>query len=189
MRAAYSSLIVITLALLVGCSGRNKSTDDADAQIRASAEEIEALKETVSQLRMDSFFLASRVEALESGKATVSTEGEGYDVARTRLGPLTVSASGVSPYLDGFKVKLTVGNLTNADFIGAKVTVGWGPPYDGEDSEEWQKKQKKKEMAVTAQFSSGSFTDIEAILTPAQPEDIKSITVGFELSQIALRVK
>lgn len=129
------------------------------------------------------------MNALESGDATVSTEEEGYDVARTKFGPFTVSTRGATPYLDGFKVKLRIGNLTNANFNGAKLKVAWGPPFNAQNVEEWSNAQKTKEIDMTTQFRSGAFTDVEIALTPAKADEIKSFTVGIELNQLALRTR
>lgn len=85
------------------------------------------LSNQIKELRSDLFALQFRVLALESAEATVSTEEEGYDIAKTKFGPFTVSCRGATPYLDGFKVKLRIGNLTNAMFNGAKLNISWGP--------------------------------------------------------------
>lgn len=44
-------------------------------------------------------------------------------------------------------------------------------------------------MTLTTKLMSGSFTDVDVVLTPAKPEDIKSFSVGFELNQLELRVR
>jgi hypothetical protein len=89
-----------------------------EAQVRRLEAGLELLK-----WRMDHF---------SSDSATVSTEREGYGVARTQFGPFTVANRGVTPYLDGFKVKLAIGNLTSATFHGVKLTVTWGLQPRGE---------------------------------------------------------
>jgi hypothetical protein len=148
------------------------------------------LSNQIKELRSDLFVLQFRVSALESGEATVSTEEETYDIAKTKFGPFTVSSRGATPYLDGFKVKLRIGNLTNAKFHGAKLNIAWGPPYDNKKSnyEDWSKNQKKKTIDLTTSFSPGAFNDIEIALTPAKAEEIKAFTVGIELNQLALRM-
>ena len=146
-------------------------------------------QDDLMKLRFELFALKQRVATLESGEATVSTDEEGYDVARTKFGPLTVSTRGATPYLDGYKVKLRIGNLTNANFNGAKVKLGWGPPFDAKNYQEWSKAQKSKEVDITTKLASGAFTDVEVSLTPAKPEEVKSFTVGFTLNQLELRAR
>lgn len=189
MRTAYLPLFAVVVTTVGGCGGQSAPTTADQPPAAATAEQIQELRKEVTRLAVETYFLKSRVESLESGQATASTEEQGYDIARTKFGPFTVSTRGVTPYLDGFKVKLRVGNLTNADFNGAKLKLAWGPPFDGNSHEEWEKAQKKKEMSVTNRFASGSFTDVEVILTPAKPEEIKSFAVGFELDQLQLRVR
>lgn len=147
------------------------------------------LSSEVRKLQMDLLKLQFRVDALESGDASVSAEEQGYGVAKTSFGAFTISTRSVTPYLDGFKIKLRIGNLTTANFNGAKLTVTWGPPYDEKSPGEFFKNQKKKEFSLTNQFVSGAFTDVEVALTPAKPEDVKSLSVGIQLDQLSLRAR
>lgn len=147
------------------------------------------LSADVRKLQMDLLQLQFRVDALESGDASVSAEEQGYGVAKTSFGAFTISTRSVTPYLDGFKIKLRIGNLTTANFNGAKLTVTWGPPYDVKNPSEYFKNQKKKEFSLTNQFVSGAFTDVEVALTPAKPEDVKTLSVGIQLDQLSLRAR
>ena len=190
MRISTTNLLTLALVTaLVACGGASNSPASPPLVAIVTLDEHAALKKQVQTLQWDLFFLKNRVETLESGEATVSTEEQGYDVSRTKFGPFTVSARGAAPYLDGYKVKLRIGNLTNANFNGAKLKLGWGPPYDPKKPEDWEKSQKKREISITSKLASGSFTEVEVILTPAKPEEIKSFTVGFELDQLELRAR
>lgn len=183
--------LLMSGALIAGCNqGATIATSpNKSQQTAATLTSTSELSEQIKKLRSDLFGLQFRVSALEAGDATVSTEEEGYDVAKTKFGPFTVSTRGATPYLDGFKVKLRIGNLTNADFNGAKLNIAWGPPFDEKNFnfEEWSKNQKKKGVDLTTRFRSGAFTDVEIVLTPAKAAEIKSFTVGIELNQLALR--
>ena len=192
MNSWRSTMVLLIFGILVsGCNpGSTNTAAPSDKQpIAAPTSE---LTEKITKLRSDFFALQYRVSALESGVATVSTEEEGYGVAKTKFGPFTVSTRSASPYLDGFKIKLRIGNLTNANFNGAKLNVNWGPPLDDKNLkniEEWSKNQRQKEIDLTKGFPSGAFTDAEIVLTPAKAEDIKNFTVGIELNQLSLRVR
>jgi hypothetical protein len=183
----HKSPILLLAILSAACSQKTEQVSPANA---ASAPSSEAkLRDELQQLKWDLYFLKSRVNTIEAGDATISTEEHGYDVARTKFGPFTVSARGVTPYLDGHKVKLRIGNLTNANFSDAKLKLSWGPPFDQNRLDEWEKNQKKREVKLNENLVSGSFTDVEVILTPSKPEDIKSFSVGFELDKLQLRVR
>ncbi|MBS0524350.1 MAG: hypothetical protein JSS04_12035 [Proteobacteria bacterium] len=185
----YRQLLVgtVTLAGLLLASCKQDLPSSPQATI-APAPTPSVSVEDLRKLRGQIFLLQQRVAALESGGATVSTEEEGYDVARTKFGPLTVSSRGAAPYLDGYKVELRIGNLTNANFDGVKLNLAWGPPGDANtDFVQWSKAQKTKQLDLTTKLAAGAFTDVEVVLTPAKPDEIKSFTVGFELNQLELR--
>lgn len=179
-----TNLVLIGCLALTSCNQGTQSPPPAP-----SAPKVQNLSEEVRNLKTDLLKLQFRVDALESGDASVSTEEQGYGIAKTNFGAFTISTKAVTPYLDGFKVRLRIGNLTSADFNGAKVTVSWGPPFDEKNPDEYFKNQKKREFSLTNKFSSGAFTDLEVVLTPAKPEDVKTLSVGIQLDQLALRVR
>jgi hypothetical protein len=84
----------------------------------------------------------------------------------------------VEPYLDGYKVTLQFGNVTEATLSGATVKIGWGPNGFGQT----------KEFQVPTSFLPGRYTRYEFALTPAKPADVKSIHVGISFTQLALGV-
>ncbi len=187
-----SGAFVLVCLLLVSCEKDVPASPTAsDAQPPSvSVADLEKLSTQIDSLQ-------KRVMALESGEATVSSEKEGYDIARTKFGPFTVAVGNATPYLDGYKVTLRVGNLTNANFNGVKLNIAWGIPrlfetlndHSFKEWAKWDRLLKKKEFAVTTTLESGAYTDIEVNLTPAKPEEIKSFKVSFELDQLELRVR
>lgn len=179
-----ANLVFLGCLVLTGCNQGTQSTQPAP-----SAPNVSDLSREVGRLKIDLLKLQFRVDAIESGDASVSTEEQGYGVAKTNFGAFTISTRAVTPYLDGFKVKFRIGNLTSANFNGAKITVAWGPPFDEKSPDDYFKNQKKKEFSVTNQFSSGAFTDVEVALTPAKPEDVKTLLVGMLVDQLTLRVR
>jgi hypothetical protein len=132
------------------------------------------LAERINELETDVFLLNLQVDNLISGSAIVSTEEKGYAIAQTKYGSFAIVCKNASQYLDGYKVHLNIGNLTNARFNGAKISLKWG------------KGQHKKEVSVTNDFPPGRYTTVEVVMTPAKPEDIKEFTVGLEFNQMAL---
>ena len=184
---SFREALALFCVLLAGCKQELPAPPPAEAATPPAIPSVSV--EEFRKLRGQVFLLQRRIATLESSEATVSTEEEGYDVARTKFGPITVSTRSATPYLDGYKVKLRIGNMTNASFNGAKLSLGWGPPFDTNKPEEWANSQKTKEMTLTTKLLSGAFTDVEVTLTPAKPEDIKTFTVGFELNQLELRVR
>jgi hypothetical protein len=153
-----------------GCEQKTPTLPSPQAQ----ADKKETLEERVVKLKLELFKLQMQVTQMSSGSADVSTIDKGYSVAQTKFGSFTIVCKNVTPYLDGYKVHLSIGNLTNARFSGAKINLLWGKDYNS------------KEMSVTNIFYPGRYTNVEIVLTPAKPEDIKTFSVALDFNQIAL---
>lgn len=146
--------------------------------------QVSSLLATASKTAAEVSVLRTRLEGLTSGSATVSTERDEYGIARTPFGPFTVISRAVTPYLDGFRITLAIGNLTAATFQGAKLKVSWGPPFD---STNFVKDRKERGFDVTTIFSPGAYAIVVVALTPASANEIKEIDVGITLNQMSLR--
>jgi ABC-type transporter Mla subunit MlaD len=120
--------------------------------------------------------LTSKIASLEPGNALLSTENEGYTIASTKFGPFIILKRGVSPYQEGFKVKLGVGNLTGATFKGARLHVTLG-------------NQQTKIYNLSDEISPQAYTNVEIAVSPAKTDEIKTLQVGLELSQMYLKTK
>jgi hypothetical protein len=140
-----------------------------------SPDKKESLDEKVNRLQRELIRLRMQVGNMSDGSAEVSTEEKGYSIAQTKYGSFAVVCRNVTPYLDGYKAQLGVGNLTNARFNGAKISLLWGTDYS-----------KNKDMSVTNSFLPGRYTNVEVVLTPAKPEDIRTFSVAFDFDQLAL---
>jgi len=147
---------------------------------------LKSISNNVDSISNDYAKLASRITALEPSNALLSTVSEGYTIASTKFGPFIITKKGASQYQDGFKVKLGIGNFTSATFKGAKLHVTWGV-LSGQDKK-WINEQSK-EFNITDELSSGAYTNVEIALTPAKADEIKTIQVGIELSQIYLKTR
>lgn len=166
-------------------SAATSDSEIVESRLAAVESQFELLKRT-EELWSDS--VRRRLELLESDSrpAAVSTTDDSYDIAKTKFGPFIVSSGGATQYLDGFKVKLKIGNLTNAMFQGAKLTVWWGQP-DGDNPLESGQQIKRKEIRLTEDLLPGQSTFTDVTLTPAEPDEIKTVFVWIELGRIGLR--
>lgn len=163
-------LMIFTFAG-VGCK---KNAPDTPA-VQTAPDKTESLQEKVDRLQRDLFQIKMQVRQMSGGSADVSTEEKGYSIAQTKYGSFAVACKNVTPYLDGYKVQLNIGNLTSVKFNGAKISLLWGTEYN-----------HNKEMSVTNSFFPGRFTTVEIVMTPAKPEDIKTFSVILDFDQMAL---
>lgn len=171
-RLMVSVLCLLVLSLtLFGCGKQNPTTPSAPATPATK----ESLEEKVTRLQRELSILRFQVGGLTDGTAYVGTEDKGYSVAQTKYGTFTVVCRNLSPYLDGYKAQLAIGNLTTARFNGAKIAFQWGEDLS-----------KNKEVSVTNSFLPGRYTNLDVVLTPAKPEDVKTFSVALEFDQMAL---
>ncbi len=167
MKAYLSYPIFMMFYLIIlGCNNNDSPPAQTDPP------KNQYLQGEVNLLKQQVFRLQTQLTNFTDGSASISTEDKGYDIAQTKFGSFAVVCRNASPYLDGYKIRLGIGNLTSASFRGAKINVWWG--------------ENSKEFDVTDSFVPGRYTTIEVVLTPAKPEDIKALTVSLEFNTIFL---
>jgi Carbohydrate esterase, sialic acid-specific acetylesterase len=164
-------VLLLMAFLVLGCEKKSSSP----SSLQPAYEKQETLEEKVKGLQRELSILKMQLGNMSGGSVKVSTGDKGYYIAQTKYGSFAIVCGNVSPYLDGYKAQLSVGNLTNARFNGAKIGLLWGKDYNN-----------SKDMSVTNSFLPGMYTTVEVILTPAKPEDIKTFAVTLEFDQLAL---
>lgn len=143
--------------------------------------------EEIKKLQSEVFLLRLELQKLKSSTATVKTDSQVYDIARTKYGPIIVSQRGLTEFLDGYKLKLAIGNTTSVTFSGATLNLEWGPPFDEKDVSRWLEERKRKEIQLTDSFRPGTNTIVEVVISPAKPEEAREFEVGIEFNQLSLR--
>jgi outer membrane murein-binding lipoprotein Lpp len=170
---SLTSVAVLAFTTLAGCDRQTSPSTTPSP----SAQVMHDLSAKIDRLEAQIRRLESRVDSLEVGSsAVISTEDELYGLARTSHGTFVISAKRVTPYLDGFKVLLEIGNLTSANFLGAEISVSWGSAFGN-----------SRRFKVLNRFNAGSFTDVEVALTPAKAEDVKRLATSILVDQLNLR--
>jgi hypothetical protein len=104
------------------------------------------------------------------------------------VGPLLVSLKNVEPYLDGYKVQLTVGNPLSLTFKGFELAATWAPRLSGTDYAGWLKKQKKKTFSLTQDLLSGRWNAVTLILSETKAEEVGYLEVSSTINTISLGV-
>ena len=170
-------LLSIAVAVLVTACNKQEKPSPIPTRMALSDS---ALSQELSEHRVKMFRLESRIDALENGAAQLSADEQTYSVAHTNLGAFPVVCQKVSPYLDGFRVNLGIGNITSGTLRGAKITVRWALFSLSGNSQE-------KEFPVTEIFPPGRYTNVSLILAPATADDIRLMYVFLEFNSLALR--
>lgn len=163
---------------------------DAEARVLAALDSrLIAIEEAIRLQKFSDSMLWDANSAANHSYASVSSDDKGYSVARTAHGPIIVNVESVAPNLDGVKVKLRIGNPTNMTLRGAKADVKWGPAFEkGLKFDEWSAAQREKTINLSETFLPGSYTDVEVVLLPARPEDVRTIKVRLSFNTVSLRL-
>jgi hypothetical protein len=160
---------------------------------------VEALETEIKKLQESSDFLSSsvygsnssngliqRLSAVEDRYLTVELDPASpkkFSRIDTTSGILYVVLEDTSPYLDGYKVKLKIGNPMYTTFQGITMNVTWGPKWDSSkkfvlaEYNKWKADQQKKEFTFTEILSSGAWSPIEIILPKTTPAQMGLVTI------------
>lgn len=176
---------------------KNKKTQENQAEIKinqinealvSQSSEIDDLKKELSSLKSTVQFQTYLLETIDQNAASLS-EGGGYAIAKTPHGPFIVSIKKIEPYLDGYRVTLEIGNPTHVLMRGGDFQINWGIPWNtkGKNFAEISASQHNKKFSIPRDFPPGAYTAVDFALTPAKPEEVKSISVGITWNTISLR--
>jgi len=164
-RAIACCVILLTLT---ACNQQSSANHDAQSG------KIAELEKKVADLQANNFFLLTNFPKY----ASVNTTDSSFGVSYSQIGPFTVAVEHAEKYLDGYRIRFRIGNLTSATATSPKLIVGWGST-----AENW----KKKEFDLPEKFYAGAFNRATVTITPALAEDIKMISVAVEIGGVEMR--
>jgi hypothetical protein len=219
-------LLLLAVLGLAGCSQDDDARKAAAAAAKEAATaraETAALKDTFERFRafttdelQKNYDHIGGVEHNLSGLesevsrnripifADLTSDGQGYALCLTSTGPFALSIAGITPYLDGFKVHLEVGNLTSGTITDGAIRgfSNTAPPVAPDMSEnadgpwkaykkardEWTNKEKM--LVDDAKFSNlpaGTWGYTDLIILKVKPADIATFRLIVVPSGISLR--
>jgi hypothetical protein len=94
---------------------------------------------------------------------------------RTNVGTIFVSLKNVTPYLDGYKMNLQIGNPFSITLEGLTINATWSGL------------SKAKTFETTKQIFPGKWNNVELILSPATANDVHYINVWMDVKRVVLR--
>lgn len=157
----------------------------ADRQARKIDQLEEALAALKRDIEVQGWTIDTQRNDYKDAPARVGAESMGYSVARTDLGPALVKLAGISPYLDGYKVRLWISILTPIDVNGLKGTLIW-VESDPAVLQKNKDKLRKREFATTVAFRPGRYSEVEIAVTPASAGGLKNFSVSLETDQLSI---
>lgn len=207
----YVGLALLTL-LLAGCSeDQDARSRIASLESRVSGLETRLATSEDQATKLNFRFLSMQramFSKLESeSPAVVDPSSKCYSIARNEYGAFPVIIEDAQPYLDGFKIRLRVGNLTSAAMTDVKLEFVYGerdpvfPTLDAKSSaadndktfqqyfatvEQNQKNRRTLAVDAGKDFAPASWNIVEAIISPSKAEDLGRIEVKVKIAGMKL---
>lgn len=189
--------VPILVGLATSCS-QNPAEDKAGADIAALKQQVAMLSQQLQQAQQSQVALGGRVAMLEfwrsvdaSNSAQLDPTSKSYGVAKTNLGNLLISVDNVSPYADGYKVRLMVGNPNMVTFDGAQLKVQWAekPRWNDKsfDSTKWSASVQQKDVDIVNSLLPGTWNPVEVVISPATAAQTGYLAVSATLNKLSLR--
>jgi hypothetical protein len=190
-------ILIILVLSLSGCkledvfpvSAVLKNKVDAQQQTIVSLQnQITALKDQLNTLqanynsrisKLETKVLSLWVDANYAQSTQLSVTERDYSVVKTNLGNLLFIVQDVSPYANGVKLKLRIGNLNSATFHGIKMDFSWGKNVGDSFNHH-------KTVDLTTDLLPGYWTEQDVILAPAKTDEMSYISVIATLNQVGL---
>jgi hypothetical protein len=182
------------LIVLLLCYGCTQPTDPGVTVITPSKKpdkQLEELKGRLDKIEKDTSRLRFDLDAEKSryGSLVIDPSSKGYQRLDTSTGTFLVSLKDVQPYADGFKLKLTIGNPSYAQYNGFVLDVTWNKSFEKFTTEDWGHAQHEKTFNYTEKLMPGSWNTISLILSPAQKEELEFIEISMTTDQVMLMTR
>jgi hypothetical protein len=161
------------------------SVENLQHQIIYLRREITALRKSLVDLRL-------RTLKLEPN-TYIELNLTSHDFVKldTITGSSLVSVREVSPYLDGYRVVLNIGNLSFATYTGFKLRVNWNRSYDWDkwteaSYEAWDKALREKEVSFTDSLKPGTWNKVELLLPSTKADELGYFKLSMETETLSL---
>jgi hypothetical protein len=143
-----------------------------EGSMRALKDKVSTMESTVGNLKTRSDSISDSLSG-PSAPARIDTTVRDFSIAKNMYGSFLVACDGITPYLTGWEVKLTIGNLTSARFDGYKLKVKWG--------------DRTAEFKKTDTILPGTWAYVTVVITPAKADAVRKILVYLEMEDVVLK--
>jgi hypothetical protein len=142
-----------------------------------------------SKLTFDEYLLGTK--QVQHDHITLNVAERTYQRLDTDNGFFLISVREATPYLNGYKIRLHIGNPSFATYEGFTVKTKWGKVYDwatySEASfNEWQKSFQEKEVSFPDALDAGAWNNVEVILAPATADQFGYIELSLSTDTVKL---
>lgn len=168
---------------------------DLQRQVDALRLEVVTLQKSLMTLQNDNLQLELRVFKLEDATYAVAALDPAslhtYERLDTAQGTFLVALEAVSPYLDGYKITLDIGNTSSAKYNGFTLHTSWNSRFDWSKFTQdtyasWQKAMRKKDDTFTNMLYPGTWNEVEVMLPTTTGDQLGYLEVSMETNTVVM---
>lgn len=173
---------VVCVLMMVSCGNQqSKGESKYEQKILELERKVENLQSVVKV----------HSELIPAGNI-LDASSSAYSVVHTNHGPLVVAVDNAKEYLDGYKLKLKVGNLTAGVLTKVKISLTWGPspsdPGFPDTPSGVEQAYKRHDYDVREELLPGTFNTVEILVSPAKVNELKWIAIKVVVGGVRLKV-
>jgi hypothetical protein len=151
--------------------------------------EISKLKDRVAKLETEVFSLQIKAVETKGQWIRLDPAAKGFQKIETRVSPLLISVHDITPYLDGFKVSIDIGNPSYMLINNYDLAYQWGLASKGSSAEAVlsnDRSTKTNSEVGTIPLNAGAWTRYTLTLSPAKSEEIHNLWFTIQVGEISL---
>lgn len=153
------------------------------------------LYKDVEDLQQEVLELKTTVRQLQKGTVVLDTTTPNFQMVNNGVGYCLIAFKSADPVvygfeLEGYNVKLDIGNSSNMDYDSFTLTVRYGKKLDLEDPqfdyEQWEKSLKEKEFDFSRRLPRGTWNPVQFTLPVKKVQDFKYLEVAMDVDRVSL---
>jgi len=115
----------------------------------------------------------------------VNLKNKNFNIISSKYGILIVSCQDVTPYRDGSRVLLHIGNTTNATLSSVTIDATWGPEEDFLNAE-WHRQLKEHSFTLSKDVLPGRWSVVELNLNGFPPDKLQYLNIRIQAPSVSL---
>jgi hypothetical protein len=174
-------IILGCIFLLVGaCSNESEDSNKINQKISTLQNENQILEHKIEAIELSNEI--SDLKNIPQYKfARLTSDTKDYGVLNTESGKFVVCIDNITPYLDGYRLNLLLGNLNATAFSNVTLKINYFV------KENDMPILKSVETTTTRNILPGMWNKVELIVPNVKAEDIRMFDVSLETPQLLLR--
>ncbi|MGN6312627.1 MAG: hypothetical protein ACTHMO_02580 [Rhodanobacteraceae bacterium] len=194
IRAAV--VLAVTLGVLAACgtsSDLEQRTTGLQLKITELQDQLNTLKGQVDSQQKANVNLSNAVFRMalkdHSSASFDPVTGQGYELLDVGIVRVMVSIENITPYADGVKVVMNIGNPNAVTLSGLDGEAQYGPSSAGiqnNDYAAWEKLQKKVHLSIPDRIYPGRWNSVTVTLPGIKPEQFGRLEISLSGNQVEL---